>query len=189
MPTVTNGTHPALGEGKSPESVEAQLDQRRLDARQIRLYIENAPDYVRFAAPGFAIGVGILWLLLPGQRLTLLLWAAANFATHFARVVAWFAFKRARPDDDAIRPWLKWFFIPQVFGVSVISACMILFLPAPAGNDLELTFVFTAVMGIVVLAGTLHAAAYRPLDRPGGGVGSADFCRGVHPGARRSVHC
>jgi signal transduction histidine kinase/CheY-like chemotaxis protein len=166
MPTVTNGTHPALGEGKSPESVEAQLDQRLLDARQIRLYIENAPDYVRFAAPGFAIGVGILWLLLPDQRLTLLLWAAANFATHFARVAAWFAFKRARPEDDAIRPWLKWFFIPQVCGVSVISACMILFLPAPAGNDLELTFLFAAIMGIGALAGTLHAAAYRPLIAP-----------------------
>jgi signal transduction histidine kinase len=166
MPTVTNGTHPALGEGKSPESVEAQLDQRLLDARQIRLYIENAPDYVRFAAPGFAIGVGILWLLLPGQRLTLLLWAAANFATHFARVAAWFAFKRARPEDEAIRPWLKWFFIPQVCGVSVISANMILFLPAPAGNDLELTFLFAAIMGIAALAGTLHAAAYRPLIAP-----------------------
>jgi len=166
MPTVTNGALPALGEGKSPEPAEGGLDECLLVARQIRLYIENTPDYIRFAVPGFAVGVALLWPLFPGDHPKLLLWAAANFATHLARLAAWVAFRRASPKDDAIRPWLKWFFVPQICGVSVISASTILFLPASSGNDLELAVAFAAFMGVIALAGTLHAAAYRPLIAP-----------------------
>ncbi len=166
MPTLTSRALPARGEGKSPDPVEAEVDQRLLEARQIRLYIENTPDYVRFAVPAFAVAVALVWPLFPGEHPKLLLWAAANFATHFARLAAWVAFKRARPEDGAIRPWLKWFFVPQICGVSVISASTILFLPASSGNDLELTVVFSAFVGAIALAGTLHAAAYRPLIAP-----------------------
>ena len=146
--------------------IGGDVDQRILVARQIRLYIENTPEYVALVAPAFAAAVALLWPFVPDERPQLALWAAAYFGTYFARVGAWVAFKRANPIDDVTRSWVKWFFLPQLCGVSVISAGVIVFLPSPSGDDIALIFLLTSMFVVVMLLNTLQAAAYRPLIGP-----------------------
>src|SRR5262245_38262618 len=166
MPTGTNGAFPVLGEGNSPEPVETEVDQRLLVVRQIRLYIENTPDYVAFAVPAFAVALAGVWPFVPNEHPKLVLWGVAHFIDLFARFVAWVAFRRANPNDEAIRSWLKWFFVPSLSGGCVVGASAILFLPALSGNDIELTFALGAIITAVALVGAMHAAAYRPLVAP-----------------------
>jgi signal transduction histidine kinase/CheY-like chemotaxis protein len=166
MPAVANGVSSPTGEGKSPEPIDGGVDQRVLEARQIRLYIENTPDYVKFAIPVFVVALATVWPFVPDERVVFAWWGAFHLMTLVARFAAWVAFRRANPSDAAIRSWLKWFFVPQACGVSVISAAAILFLPSSSGHDVALTFAFAAFAAVVSLASSLQVAPYRPLIAP-----------------------
>ena len=55
------------------DRVEGEVDEAFLAARQIRLYIDNTPEYVALAAPAFVAAVAILWPFLPDQHMQLVL--------------------------------------------------------------------------------------------------------------------
>jgi len=160
---MTSEGYRALGDGKTPERlVGSGVDEQVLVARQIRLYIENTPDYVLLGV-SIALVFVMLWPLVPDEHLKLVLWAAAFFGTLFARFAAWVAFTRANPKDDATRSWLKWFLAPHVCGLSVVGIGPILFLPASSGHDVELVIGLGAFVAVGMLVASLNAAAYRPL--------------------------
>jgi signal transduction histidine kinase len=161
---MASDVYQALDDPGARKRLEAEADQPILAARQTRLYIDNTPDYVRFGVPVFAVAVVALWPLFPDAHRELALWATANFVTLLARFGAWIAFTRARPEDA--RPWLKWFFVPHVCGLLVLSASLVVFLPAPSGNDREIAFVLGGVVAVAFFASALHAAAYRRLILP-----------------------
>ncbi|MET0217500.1 MAG: hybrid sensor histidine kinase/response regulator [Burkholderiales bacterium] len=146
--------------------IGGDVDQRVLMGRQIRLYIENTPEYVALAASAFAVTVAILWPLVPDQRTKLALWAAAHIGTYIARFGAWIAFKSANRNDDATHSRVNWFFLPQLCGISVVSASVFVFLPSPSGDDIALLLALTLFFAVGMLLNTLQVAAYRPLIGP-----------------------
>jgi signal transduction histidine kinase/CheY-like chemotaxis protein len=166
MPAAASGVPAPLGEGKSPGPLDPGVDRRLLRARQIRLYIENTPDYLRFGVPLIAVGIAILWPFVPDQRVTYACWGTVIFLTILVRLVAWIAYLQATPGDAAIDTWLKWFFAPQLCAVGLISAGPLVFLPSSSGHDMELTLLFAGYAAALAFTVVLLTASYRPLIAP-----------------------
>src|SRR5262249_8227530 len=125
----------------APGRFEAGVDAAVLRKRQIRLYIETSAVYYPLAvASASALAGAVLWQFSPAQLPRILLWAAAIVATVIVRLVSWGLFVRARPDDQALGSWLKWFAVPQVCAVCFIASGPLLMLPDPSGHDLEILF-------------------------------------------------
>src|SRR4051794_28708153 len=103
------------------------VDRRLLLARQIRLYIETAPVFhVLTVGVGVGVAAGLLWLYAPEKLSTILLWAFAIACMLLVRLIAWAAYSRVRPDDDAVRGWLKWFVAPHACSMALIGATPLL---------------------------------------------------------------
>jgi len=146
------------------ERFNAGVDARVLKARQIRLYIEtSAIYYILCVASATALASAVLWQFSSGQLPKIIIWSAAIAATLIARLVAWALFVRARPDDEAVEPWLKWFAVPQISAVFLIASGPLLMLPEPSGHDLEIAFTLSLSVYTAALASSIKLSAYRPL--------------------------
>ncbi|HMH19746.1 MAG TPA: ATP-binding protein [Burkholderiales bacterium] len=153
-----------LREPAAPKGFEAGVDNRVLTARQIRLYIENSPRvYPTMVAVGVAGASALLWPYVPEAHPRVLVWDAFVAGTVFMRIAAWSAFSRARPEDDAIRPWLKWFFLPQLLAMLILAASPFVFLPGSSGHDLENILILSLIAYVAIFSASLKLAAYRPL--------------------------
>src|SRR5215831_6804073 len=120
------------------DSTDASVDHNALTKRQIRLYIENAPVFFPLAVVvGVTLVAAGVWQFLSAEHFMLLLWVALIVATCIVRWLAWAAFARADPTDDALGPWLKWFLVPQICTLSLIGAGPIFVLPVSSGQDME----------------------------------------------------
>src|SRR5215467_11092297 len=144
--------------------VDAGMDQRFLEARQIRLYIENSP-VLYLASAVFATGLtcALIWPYLPLAHVEVLLWLGFITSTVLMRSVGWLAFSRAKPEDGALGPWLKWFVGPQLCSMTAMGAAPLLFLPAGSGHEVEVIMTLTAFICLVALASCIKLSAYRPL--------------------------
>jgi signal transduction histidine kinase/DNA-binding NarL/FixJ family response regulator len=139
------------------------VDPRVLVARQIRLYIETAPVF-HFLMVGAAVGVaaGALSLYVPEQRSTILLWTLAIAATLLVRLVAWIAYSRDPPDDDAVRGWLKWFVAPHALSMAIIGSAPLLLVPSTSAHEGEILLTISALVYAFAPASALKLSAYRP---------------------------
>lgn len=151
-----------LPKAETPEL--ARVDPRVLRARQIRLYIETAPVF-HLVAVGFAVGAaaGLLSLYAPEQRSTILFWALAIISMLLVRLIAWTAYSRARPDDDAVRGWMKWFVAPHACSMAIIGAAPLLLVPSASAHEAEILLTISTLVYIVVMGSTLKFLAYRPV--------------------------
>jgi len=146
------------------ERFVSDVDQRVLVARQIRLYIENSPVFYPLTVIiGYAVAAAVMWPIAPGDHAKLVLWAGFIAATVLARYAGWVAYSRAKPDDDAVRSWLKWFLGPQVCSMMMIGAGPFFFLPASSGHDFEILAVLAAGVYVAALASSLKSSTYRPV--------------------------
>jgi signal transduction histidine kinase len=142
---------------------EGGIDDEALASRQIRLYIENAPTFFPLAVTsGVALVAAALWQFLPENLSMLLTWVALIVATCIARLLAWAAYARARPDDEAVRAWLRWFLVLQICTLSLIGAGPIFLLPTPSGHDAEVGLILSLFMYVAALAGSMKLSGYRP---------------------------
>ncbi len=142
----------------------ASVDPRILRARQIRQYIETAPVFhVLAVGVGVGITAGLILLYAPEQLSTILLWVLAIAAMLLVRLVAWAAYSRARPDDDAVRGWLKWFVAPHACSMAVIGATPLLLAPLRSGHEAEILLAISALVYVVTMGSTLKFSAYRPV--------------------------
>ena len=147
-----------------PQPTDAGVSQDVLVARQIRLYIENAP--VLYPLAVIMMWCVLTWLLRPHvsqDRAKLALWFGLIVGTAIVRLAAWMLFSRAQPGDRALRPWVKWFFGPQLLSMLTIAASPFLFLPGAPGQDHEIILILTFFIFTAGLAGGLKLSAYRPL--------------------------
>ena len=148
----------------APERFDAGVDPAVLGKRQVRLYIETSAVYFPLAvASASALAGAVLWQFSPAQLPRILLWVAAIVATVIVRLVSWALFVRARPDEQALGPWLKWFAVPQVCAVCFIASGPLLMLPDPSGHDLEILFATSLFAYAAALAGSIKMAPYRPV--------------------------
>ena len=151
------------GGAKIAEDPEGGIDEKTLAARQIRLYIENAPSFFPLAVTsGATLVAAALWQFLPENHSVLLSWVALIVATCIARLLAWAAYARATPDDHAVRAWLKWFLPLQICTISLIGAGPILLLPTSSGHDVEVVLILSLFMYVAALAGSMKLSGYRP---------------------------
>jgi signal transduction histidine kinase len=151
------------GGTKIAEDSEGGIDDETLAGRQIRLYIENAPVFFPLAVvAGVTLVAAALWQFLPEDHSALLLWAALIVATSIVRWLAWAAFARAKPDDDALQPWLKWFLLPQIFTVSLMGAGPIFLLPSSSGHDVEVALILSLWVYVAAPTGSMKLSGYRP---------------------------
>src|SRR5262245_42743790 len=149
---------------ETPERVDAGVDARVLKARQIRVYIETSAIYYIFAvASATALSAAVLWQFSPGQLPKIVIWSAAIAATLIARLAAWASYVLARPGDEAIERWLKWFAVPQICAVVFIASGPLLMLPDPYGHDFEVLFTLSLSVYTAALASSIKLSAYRPL--------------------------
>ena len=148
--------------GRASEPLGGGVDPRVLVARQIRLYIENAPVFYPVGIGiGFAICAALIWPFAADGALVLV-WGGLIEATLLARVIAWIAYAPVRPADDALRPWLKWFLGPQILSVIVIGSAPFFFLPAGSGRDFDLLLLVSAAVYLSTFGSSLKLSAYRP---------------------------
>jgi len=142
----------------------AGVDPRVLRARQIRLYIETAPVF-HLLAVGFAVGgaAGLIWLYAPEQRSTTLLWALAIAAMLLVRLAAWIAYSGTRPDDDAVRRWLKWFVVPHACSMAAIGVAPLLLVPSASGHEAEILLTISLLVYVVAVGSAQKFSAYRPV--------------------------
>ncbi|HWI98328.1 MAG TPA: ATP-binding protein [Burkholderiales bacterium] len=142
----------------------AGVDPRLLLARQIRLYIETAPVF-HLLAVGFVVGgaAGLLWLYAPEQGSTILLWGLAIVSMLLVRLVAWTAYSRARPDDDAVRGWLKWFVVPHACSMAAIGVAPLLLAPSTSGHETEILLTISLLVYVVAVGSAQKLSAYRPV--------------------------
>ena len=142
----------------------AGVDPRLLLARQIRLYIETAPVF-HLVAVGFVVGAaaGLLWLYAPEQRSATLSWAFAIAAMLLVRLVAWIAYSRTRPGDDAVRGWLKWFVVPHACSMAAIGVAPLLLVPSAPGHEAEALLTISLLVYVVAVGSTQKFSAYRPV--------------------------
>ena len=142
----------------------AGVDPRLLLARQIRLYIETAPVF-HLVAVGFVVGAaaGLIWLYAPEQRSTTLTWAFAIAAMLLVRLVAWIAYSRTRPGDDAVRGWLKWFVVPHACSMAAIGVAPLLLVPSASGHEAEALLTISLLVYVVAVGSTQKFSAYRPV--------------------------
>src|SRR5262245_14541267 len=150
----------------TPGGLVTEVDQRVLTARQIRLYIEMSVDFLLGASTAVVLACARLWLFVPDQHGTLIAWAGSVFVTILARFSAWIAFARARPDDIAVPPWLKWCLVPQLVAMAILGSSSFLLLPTSSGNDTEVCLALFAYMSTASLAVSFQLSAYRPLIAP-----------------------
>ncbi len=142
----------------------AGIGPRILAARQIRQYIETAPVFhVLAVGVGVGITAGLIVLYAPEQLSTILLWALAIAAMLLVRLIAWTAYSRARPDDDAVRGWLKWFVAPHACSMAIIGATPLLLVPSASGREGEILLAISALVYVVTMGSTLKFSAYRPV--------------------------
>jgi len=152
--------HPSVSP-KSAAQELAGIDSRVLLARQIRLYIETAPMFhllVVVAAVGTTAGA--LWLYAPERRSTILLWTFAITATLLVRLVAWIAYSRDRPDDDAVRGWPKWFVAPHALSMAIIGTAPLVLVPAASVREGEILLTISALVYAVALSSAFKLSAY-----------------------------
>ena len=142
----------------------AGVDPRLLLARQIRLYIETAPVF-HLLAVGFVVGgaAGLLWLYAPEQGSTILLWGLAIVSMLLVRLVAWTAYSRARPDDDSVRGWLKWFVVPHACSMAAIGVAPLLLAPSTSGHETEILLTISLLVYVVAVGSAQKLSAYRPV--------------------------
>ncbi|HJY75533.1 MAG TPA: hybrid sensor histidine kinase/response regulator [Burkholderiales bacterium] len=139
------------------------MDPRVLVARQIRLYIENAPVFYPVSiSVGFVIVAALLWPFTSDNRALLVVWSGLIVATLLARVLGWVAYARARPGDDAVGPWLKWFLVPQILSVIVIGSGPFFFLPSGSGRDFDILLILSTAVFLATFGSSLKLSAYRP---------------------------
>jgi two-component system, sensor histidine kinase len=140
------------------------VDRRILLARQIRLYIETAPVF-HVLAVGIGVGItaGMLWLYAAEQLSTILLWTFAIASILLVRLVAWSAYSRVRPNDDAVRGWLKWFVAPHASSMAVIGATPLMLVPSASGHEAEILLSISALVYVVTMGSTFKLAAYLPV--------------------------
>jgi signal transduction histidine kinase len=151
-------------EAETPERLEAGVDGRVLATRQLRLYIENAPAFFPLVVViAIALVGAALWPILPDDHSVLLLWVALIVATSVARWLAWAAFARAKPDDGAVRAWLKWFLAPQLCALALLGAGPVFLLPTSSGHDVEVVLILSICMYVSALAGSMKLSGYRPV--------------------------
>ena len=144
------------------ESSEGSIDDKALAARQIRLYIENAPAFFPLAVTsGITLVSAALWQFLP-EHSVLLWWAALIVATCVARLAAWAAYARSKAGDDGLRAWLKWFLLLQICTLSLIGAGPVFLLPASSGHEVEVVLILSLFMYVAALAGSMKLSGYRP---------------------------
>ncbi|HTS92625.1 MAG TPA: ATP-binding protein [Stellaceae bacterium] len=145
------------------ENPEGGIEDEALAARQIRLYIENAPVFFPLVVVvGVALVAAGLWEFLPADHSVLLSWAASIVATSIARLLAWAAYAGAKPDDDAIRTWLKWFLLPQICTLSLMGAGPIFLLPTSSGHDVEVALILSLWVYVAAPTGSMKLSGYRP---------------------------
>ena len=149
--------------GRTHERFVADVDQRVLAARQIRLYIENSPVFYPLAvATGITVIAALIWPYAPDDHPKIVLWAGILIATQIARFAGWVTYSRTNPDDSAVRSWLKWFLVPHVCSMMLIGASPFFFLPASSGRDFEILIILSAFAYITSIASCLKLSAYRP---------------------------
>jgi signal transduction histidine kinase/CheY-like chemotaxis protein len=160
---VESASDPVGRHGTAPEPFGAGVDPRVLVARQIRLYIENAPVFYPVSiSVGFVVVAALLWPFTPDNRVRLALWGGLIVATLLARVLGWMAYAAARPGDDAVGPWLKWFLVPQILSVTVIGSGPFFFLPSGSGRDFDILLVLSTAVFLSTFGSSLKLSAYRP---------------------------
>ena len=160
---MKSGSEPVSRHGTAPESLGGGVDPRVLVARQIRLYIENAPVlYPAQIGIGLAICAALLWPFTADNHALVLVWAGLIELTLLVRFIGWMAYAAARPADDAVRPWLKWFLVPQIVSVTVIGSGPFFFLPAGSGRDFDILLVLSAIVFLSTFGSSLKLSAYRP---------------------------
>jgi len=156
----------------SPETVSpkaaapqlAEVDLRILLARQMRLYIETAPVFHLLAVgAGMGGAAGLIWLYAPDQRSTTLTWAFAIAAMLLVRLAAWIAYSRTRPDDDAVRGWLKWFVVPHACSMVAIGSAPLLLVPSASGHEAEILLTISLLVYTVAVGSAQKFSAYRPV--------------------------
>lgn len=150
-----------------PGHLDARIGPEVLAARQIRLYIENSPrTYPAIVAVWTAGASVLLWQYFPDVHPRILLWDGLVAVTVLMRLSAWSAFLGARPEDGAIRPWLKRFFLPQLFAMLLMAGSPFFFLPESSGGELAKVLIVSLVVYIMLLTSSLKLASYRPLIAP-----------------------
>jgi len=160
---VESASEPVGRHGTTPESLGGAVEPRVLVAQQIRLYIENAPVlYPVIIGMGCAVVPALIWPFTADNKALVLLWAGLIVATLLVRVIGWMAYAAARPTDDAVRPWLKWFLVPQILSVTVIGSGPFFFLPAGSGRDFDILLVLSAFVFLSTFGSSLKLSAYRP---------------------------
>jgi len=160
---VESASEPVGRHGTTPESLGGAVEPRVLVAQQIRLYIENAPVlYPVIIGMGCAVVPALIWPFTADNKALVLLWAGLIVATLLVRVIGWMAYAAARPADDAVRPWLKWFLVPQILSVTVIGSGPFFFLPAGSGRDFDILLVLSAFVFLSTFGSSLKLSAYRP---------------------------
>ncbi|HEY1289004.1 MAG TPA: ATP-binding protein [Burkholderiales bacterium] len=160
---MESASDPVGRPGKPPEPPGGAVDARVLVARQIRLYIENAPVFYPVSiSVGFVVVAALLWPFTPDNRVRLALWGGLIVATLLARVLGWMAYAAARPGDDAVGPWLKWFLVPQILSVTVIGSGPFFFLPSGSGRDFDILLVLSTAVFLSTFGSSLKLSAYRP---------------------------
>lgn len=142
----------------------AGVGPRILLARQIRLYIETAPVFhVLAVGVGVGIAAGLILLYAPEQLSAILLWASAIAAMLLVRLIAWTAYSKVQPDDDAVRGWVKWFVAPHACSMAVIGATPLLLVPSASAHEAEILLTISALVYVVAMGSTLKFSAYRPV--------------------------
>ena len=160
---MESASDPAGRHGTPPEPLGSGVDPRVLVAQQIRLYIENAPViYPAQIGIGLVVCGALIWPFTADNHALVLVWVGLIEATLLARLIGWMAYAAVRPADDAVRPWLKWFLVPQIVSVSVIGSGPFFFLPAGSGRDFDILLVLSAIVYLSTFGSSLKLSAYRP---------------------------
>jgi len=160
---VESGSDPVGRHGTTPEPLGGGVDPRVLIAQQVRLYIENAPVFYPVAIGiGFVVIAALIWPFVSDNRPLVLAWGGLIVVCVLARVLGWIAYKAARPSDDAVHAWLKWFLVPQILSVSVIGSGPFCFLPAGSGRDFDILLILSMAVYISTFGSSLKLSAYRP---------------------------
>jgi signal transduction histidine kinase/CheY-like chemotaxis protein len=108
----------------------------------------------------------LLWQYVADAHPRILLWDGLIAVTVLMRISAWSAFLGARPEDGAIRPWLKRFFLPQLIAMLVIAASPFFFLQESSGYEVDKVLIVALAVYIMLLTSSLKLASYRPLIAP-----------------------
>ena len=79
------------------------------------------------------------------------------------RLAAWIAYSRARPGDDAVRRWLKWFVVPHACSMAAIGVAPLLLVPSASGHEAEVLLTISLLVYVVAVGSTQKFSAYRPV--------------------------